>query len=633
MSSSSSGPDGQSYSTNYTYIYEYSRGLNGVDVPRDEIITRIICITLGVVAVTVLTCRIMQFGNAYIRHISCLSATQRQQYFWSLERGIWPSIKKHLIHSPLFRKRHHREFQLSTAVNMGVLPSRLHTILITIYMLSQVAYCALLSYSVNEKAALVAELRGRSGTLAVLNMIPLFLFAGRNNALIWLLGISFDTYNTFHRWLGRIVAIESIVHTTAWFVNAVNEQGFSDAINRIRDTAFFGWGAVGTAAMILLITHSSSPIRHAFYETFLHLHQFAALLAVVGVYLHLQIDSLPQRPWVYLIIFIWIFERCMRWYRRFSINFNLRGGGSTMVVIKALPGEACRVTFHLPHRINVKPGSHVYAFFPTIAWWMSHPFSVAWVDPSTCVTPPSHPTAAWNETYNAYDRKNLKDGFGFSDLEKQDYMINELRHGNKQKTSLSLVIAARTGMTRKLYNKALACPNSTLRTYGFIEGPYNSHTCPMASYGTVILFSGGAGITHHMLHVRDLLLRAEEGCVATQRIYLIWSIRSTEALNWVREWMDAILQLPNRRQLLVIKLFISKPKTQHEIKSPSETVQMFPGRCRPSVVLEEALLRRVGATVVSVCGPGAFTDEVRAATRECMGRGMSLDFVEESFTW
>jgi ferredoxin-NADP reductase len=155
----------------------------------------------------------------------------------------------------------------------------------------------------------------------------------------------------------------------------------------------------------------------------------------------------------------------------------------------------------------------------------------------------------------------------------------------------------------------------------------------MGSYGTVILFSGGAGITHHMLHVRDLLLRAEEGCVATQRIYLIWSIRSTEALNWVREWMDAILQLPNRRQLLVIKLFISKPKTQHEIKSPSETVQMFPGRCRPSVVLEEALLRRVGATVVSVCGPGAFTDEVRAATRECMGRGMSLDFVEESFTW
>ncbi|KAF5014192.1 hypothetical protein F66182_14906, partial [Fusarium sp. NRRL 66182] len=127
-----------------------------------------------------------------------------------------------------------------------------------------------------------------------------------------------------------------------------------------------------------------------------------------------------------------------------------------MVVIKALPGEACKVTFHLPHRINVKPGSHVYAFFPTIAWWMSHPFSVAWADPSTCVTPSSHPTAAWNETYNTYERKNLADNLGLTDLEKQDYMINELRHGNNQKTSLSLVIAARTGMTRKLYNKALA---------------------------------------------------------------------------------------------------------------------------------------------------------------------------------
>lgn len=97
--------------------------------------------------------------------------------------------------------------------------------------------------------------------------------------------------------------------------------------------------------------------------------------------------------------------------------------------------------------------------------------------------------------------------------------------------------------------------------------------------------------------------------------------------------MDQILRLPGRREILTIKLFVSKPKSSREIVSPSATVQMFPGRCRPDVVLDEVLPQRVGATAVSVCGPGAFADEVRAAARERIGRGAMVDFAEEAFTW
>lgn len=97
--------------------------------------------------------------------------------------------------------------------------------------------------------------------------------------------------------------------------------------------------------------------------------------------------------------------------------------------------------------------------------------------------------------------------------------------------------------------------------------------------------------------------------------------------------MDQILRLPNRRDMLIIKLFVSKPKSSRDIVSPSSTVQMFPGRCRPRVVLDEVLPARVGATLVSVCGPGAFADEVRDSARERIGRGAVVDFVEEAFTW
>lgn len=619
---------------NLTYIYEYSRGLNGVDVPRDVLITRIICASLGFVAAVVFCGRLVQMSNAYLRQISCLAASRRRQLFWSVERSsLWPKIKKHLLYAPLGKKRHNREIQLSIASNMGTIPSRFHTILIALYIAGQIAYCGLLDYAVNEKPALIAELRGRSGTLAVLNMVPLFILAGRNNPLISLLHVSFDTYNLFHRWLGRIVVAEAITHTVAWSINAVDEQNFADALDRIRTTPFFSWGAVGVLAMVFLLSHSPSPIRHAFYETFLHLHQIAALLALLGVYMHLNLDSLPQFWWAKLIVCVWALERSARFLRLAYLNLSLREG-KTRVMVEALPGEACRVTFYLPRRVHIGPGSHVYAYFPNISLWMSHPFSVAWVEPSSCATPPAHPSS-W---LNRGPSPGRSPAISPSRLEKQDFKVmgmDPLYDSNQQPTTVSLIIAARTGMTRQLYNKAKGSPNQTLFTAGFIEGPYSSGPSSLGSYGTAILFSGGAGITHHLLHVRDLLLRAADGCVATQRIYLIWSVRSTECLGWVKPYMDQILQLPNRRQMLTIKLFISKPKGGHEIiSSPtSETLQMFAGRCRPAVVLDDALPARVGATVVSVCGPGAFADEVRAAARRNVGKGMAVDFVEESFTW
>lgn len=614
------------YGTNAIYVYEYSRGLDGVDVPRDVLFTRIITGTLIFIAFAVFCARVAQLSHAYIRHIMSLAASRRQQTYWSIEiSGLWAGMKKHLLYAPLGSKRHNREIQLSSAISIGTLPSRFQGILVVLYFASQIAYCVLLDYGANEKAALVAELRGRSGTLAVLNMVPLFILAGRNNPLITILHVSFDTYNLLHRWLGRIVVLESVVHTAAWAVNACNEQDFVDMLSRLRTTPFFTWGLLGTSSMVFLSLHSPSPIRHAFYETFLHLHQLAAFLAFLGVYIHLDLDNLHQKRWATAVGAFWLLERSARLLRLAYLNISFKNG-ATKLVVQALPGEACRVTFHLPRRVHISPGSHVYAYIPSVAFWMSHPFSVAWVEPRNCVTP-----LALIDNVSKSSQPPPTDP---SHLEKQPVVdLDEYMNNTQLPTTVSLIVSARQGMTRRLYTRASASPNKTLTTTGYIEGPYASHPCNMGSYGTAILFSAGAGITHHLLYIRDLLICAANGCVATQQIYLIWSVRNTDNLTWVHEWMDQILRLPGRRNILTIKLFVSKPKSSREIVSPSATVQMFPGRCRPDVILDEVLPKRVGATIVSVCGPGAFADEVRASARANIGTGKVVDFVEEAFTW
>ncbi len=90
--------------------------------------------------------------------------------------------------------------------------------------------------------------------------------------------------------------------------------------------------------------------------------------------------------------------------------------------------------------------------------------------------------------------------------------------------------------------------------------------------------------------------------------------------------------MPNRREVLKVLLFVTKPRNAREVVSRSETVQMFPGRANPKVIIEKEMAGRVGATCVTVCGPGAFADDVRDAARSQVGEG-TVDFIEESFTW
>jgi hypothetical protein len=61
------------------------------------------------------------------------------------------------------------------------------------------------------KTNLKQELFVRSGTMAIINMIPLFL-GGRTNILSNFLGISFHTYYLAHHWIGRMVIVLSILH-------------------------------------------------------------------------------------------------------------------------------------------------------------------------------------------------------------------------------------------------------------------------------------------------------------------------------------------------------------------------------------------------------------------------------------
>ena len=96
--------------------------------------------------------------------------------------------------------------------------------------------------------------------------------------------------------------------------------------------------------------------------------------------------------------------------------------------------------------------------------------------------------------------------------------------------------------------------------------------------------------------------------------------------------MTEILALPRRREVLRVMLFVTRKRDGEEIRSPSATVTMVPGKPEVGMLVQEECKGQVGAMAVGVCGPGGLGDDVRAAVRGVQGR-RNVDLMEESFGW
>jgi len=594
-----------SVSTPQNTVGPYDTGLNGVNQTQNLLFKDMLWWTLGILALVVLAVRIIEITWAQLRHVSAMSMPGPKQGYWKIKQWSWmPTLKRALLYAPLWNKRHNREIRLSSALNMGTLPSRFHAVLLVVYLGSNIIYLFVLNWTNENRYSFFAELRGRSGTLALVNMVPLIILAGRNNPLIALLKISFDTYNLLHRWMGRMVVLETIIHFVAWAVVQTADGGWQSVSEKILGDRFIGSGTVGTFALLILVILSISPIRHAFYETFLTTHIILAFITFACTWAHCAsaavTGGLPQLPWIVGIMLLWFADRLARMLRLLYCNWSERG--YTEAIVEPMPGETTRVTMHLPRYVDVKPGTHAYIRFSGINPWENHPFSIAWVQHTH------------EEGLLPVDEKRPKEA------------------KKPISTTVSFVIGAQTGFTRKLFNVARAGNQQAVAMKAAFEGPYAGHHS-LDSYGHAVLFAGATGITHQMSYLKHLIDGYNAGTVATRRITLVWIVRDYEALEWVRPWMDTVLRLPNRKELLHIKLFVTRPKNPREIISASNTVQMFPGRPNVPMLLAKEVSEQMGAMCVTVCGPGGLADDVRAGVRKIQEERQVVDFIEESFTW
>ena len=309
-------------------------------------------------------------------------------------------------------------------------------------------------------------------------------------------------------------------------------------------------GSITILALLVILIQTSSAIRHAFYELFIHLHIALVVLALVFLWFHLA--GLPQRNYLLAAASTWLIMRLLRFLTFIKCNLGREG---TKATVEVLPGEALRVSVSAARKIQTQPGSYFYLYIPSVGLWTSHPFSIAWSDIELPLSRPS--------SESIYE-------------EKIESKTKDADPNGRQ--MLSAVIRRRTGFTDSLYRRAEnagALNGAKLTLNAYVEAGYGVHQSMLSSCGTVMLFAAGVGITHQIPYIRHLVEGYAAGTVAARKVILVWVTKSPEHLEWIRPWMTQILAMERRREVLMIKLFITQPKDGKEVTSPSATVQMY----------------------------------------------------------
>lgn len=281
-----------------------SRAAANVINADNQLFAKYILWSLAAVVGGIAIYRTILYAVRYIRTLTCLN-NDTQRYF-KLPNQTFAGIKEHFLYAPLFRTRHLREIRLSSALSMFTLPTRFQSVFLAGVIGMNVALCCIGIEWHGTQKVLSGHLRNRTGTLAMVNMIPLVVMGGRNNPLIGLLNISYDSFNLMHRWFGRMVILQVLAHTVAWTVTAVHSSGWAGVHKALLGTPLIYSGFIGTVAMVAILLQASSILRHAFYETFLHLHIALVILSIAGVWIHL--DGLPAKGYLKVVIVLWAAE-------------------------------------------------------------------------------------------------------------------------------------------------------------------------------------------------------------------------------------------------------------------------------------------------------------------------------------
>lgn len=397
------------------------------------------------------------------------------------------SVRKHLTLPAMFKGSHSRPLQLLPNLILTA-PTRGQSIILLGYFALNIVFLSI-NYEIFTPNPLLDDpthqrlkyLGHRTGILAFTQIPLVILFAGRNNILIQITGISYNTFQVYHRWVARTMMIHAFIHSVCFTWIAISSH---QVIYKWKEVVNWRGGNIATYAGIFMLIFAMSSFRFRFYETFLMSHKLLYIIFIVGISRHCW--DFGWMGWVYASIGVHGCERGLR-----LLKVLVSGSKNKAYAVMHLD-DTFRLSVQYSKRWDMKPGQYCYIrFLNSRLFWQAHPFSV-------------------------YKSPTQGDD------------------------TLNFAIKAKGGATKIIADYLNTQPNKTAVMPVFIEGPYGVHA-PVENYEAIYLLAGGMGVTatySYALHMRNSMHYG-------QKLTFIWIIQDTTPLDWFGEEILSLMNYPN----------------------------------------------------------------------------------------
>ncbi|KAI5964807.1 uncharacterized protein KGF55_001877 [Candida pseudojiufengensis] len=508
-----------------------------------------------------------------------------------------------------------------------LIPSRFESIVLFLF------YCiTILVNSINLKGVdgdyigetkYMSEIRyvaDRTGIIATVMMPLVFLFAGRNNFLQWIVGWNYSTFMTYHRHTARVMFALVVIHAVTFTIVFVPYYAES-----VKET-YFKWGIVAGVCGGIIMIQAMLFFRRRWYEIFLFLHISLAVFWVVGTWYHVvELGFI----WVfYPTIGVWGLDRVIRLGRLIAFGFP-------QADVTLLSDETLKVVVPKPSYWKSIPGGHAFIHFlkPTY-FYQSHPFT-------------------------------------FTDSVDQG-------------SSIILYAKVKGGITRNLYKSLAQQPGRTCKVRVGVEGPYGESTAAKYANTAVFIAGGNGipGIYSEAVdvavHSKDGSNRVKLTWIVREWRSLYWFYEELMSLKKVKIETTIYVTQPNSHIFMdefnnrftgLERLSIDKPEDSeglslekddsfkeitkleetscdektdldpchiiNTIKSELSHISFKEGRPCIETLIPEELKESSGSVAFVTCGHPIMVDEIRyyCSKNVCNKERKRVDFYEQVQVW
>ncbi|XP_012489994.1 ferric reduction oxidase 2 isoform X1 [Gossypium raimondii] len=297
------------------------------------------------------------------------------------------------------------------------------------------------------------------------NVCLAFLFypVARGSSVLPLLGLTSEGSIKYHIWLGHMTMVLFTIHGICYIIDWAVTGNISEMLKWSHSHISNVAGEIALLGGLGLWAATFPQIRRKTFELFFYAHHLYIIFVFFFI-LHVGIDyTFIMLPGFYLFIV----DRYLRFLQsRTSVR---------LLSARLLPCNVVELNFAKTHGLTYNPTSIMFVNVPSISKLQWHPFTVS-------------------------------------------------SNSNMEPDKLSVIIKSEGSWSTKLH-QMLSSPIDRLDVS--IEGPYGPQSNHFLRHDTIVMVSGGSGITPFISIIRELIFRSKISQCKTPDMILIAVFKSS----------------------------------------------------------------------------------------------------------